>query len=246
VRRSSSAAALAAWLALGVVLAAVAASGGAQAAENASRQGRSLYLEGCSSCHGLAAQGVPGKGPSLIGVGAEAADFELSTGRMPLASPRDEPERSSPRYGRSDLHALVAYIGSLGGPGVPKVDVAAGELAAGFRAYTLDCAGCHQSLARGGTVTGGVAPSLTAATATQIAEAVRIGPYLMPPFSKSEIDGRTLDSIVRYVRWTRHPANEGGWGLGNIGPIPEGLVAWLVAGLGLLLVARVIGERTTT
>ena len=106
------------------------------------------------------------------------------------------------------------------------------------------CAGCHQSLARGGTVTGGVAPSLIEATPTQIAEAVRIGPYLMPPFSTHAIDTVTLNSIVRYVQYAKNPPNEGGFGLGNIGPIPEGLVAWLVAGAGLLLIARLIGERT--
>jgi ubiquinol-cytochrome c reductase cytochrome c subunit len=65
----------------------------------------------------------------------------------------------------------------------------------------------------------------------------------MPRFSERQIDQGTLDSIVRYVRSTRHPDNRGGWGIGNIGPIPEGMVAWLLAGAVLLLVARLIGER---
>ncbi|MDX6568911.1 MAG: ubiquinol-cytochrome c reductase cytochrome c subunit, partial [Gaiellales bacterium] len=178
----------AAWIAVGVVFAASAMSTGAHAAVDPLTRGRTLFVQSCSSCHALSARGVPGRGPSLVGVGAEAADFELSTGRMPLASPRDEPLRTTPRFDPQDIEALVAYVGSLGGPAIPKVDAARGDLAAGFRAFTLDCAGCHQALARGGTVTGGVAPSLIEATPTQIAEAVRIGPYLMPPFSKHAID----------------------------------------------------------
>jgi ubiquinol-cytochrome c reductase cytochrome c subunit len=242
-RRYALVSLLAAWVAVGVVLAASAMSAGAHAAVDPVTRGRTLFVQGCSSCHGLSARGVTGMGPSLIGVGAEAADFELSTGRMPLASPKDEPMRATPRFDPQEIAALVAYIGSLGGPAIPKVDPAHGDLAAGFRAFTLDCAGCHQSLARGGTVIGGVAPALIEATPTQIAEAVRIGPYLMPPFSTRAIDTATLNSIVRYVEYAKNPPNAGGFGLGNIGPIPEGLVAWLVAGAGLLLVARLIGER---
>jgi ubiquinol-cytochrome c reductase cytochrome c subunit len=242
-RRFALAVLLGLWLAAGVALAASAMSARAGAAVDPVTRGRALFVEGCSSCHGLSGHGVTDSGPALVGVGAAAADFELSTGRMPLASPRDEPERGTPRYSRSDIDALVAYVGSLGGPPIPRVDATHGSLAAGFRAFTLDCAGCHQALGRGGTVTGGVAPSLVHATPTQIAEAVRLGPYLMPPFSKHAIDDATLASIVRYVVWARHPANEGGFALGNIGPIPEGLVAWLVAGAGLLLAARLIGER---
>ncbi len=244
MRRSHAmAAALSLWLAAGVALAATAMSTGAGAAVDPLSRGRTLFVQSCSSCHALSARGIAGRGPSLVGVGAASADFELSTGRMPLASPRDEPLRTTPRFGKADIEALVAYVGSLGGPAIPKVDAAHGDVAAGFRAFTLDCAGCHQSLARGGTVTGAVAPSLLEATPTQIAEAVRIGPYLMPPFSKHAIDARTLASIVSYVQLVKHPPNRGGLGLGNLGPIPEGLVAWLVAGAGLLLIARVIGER---
>jgi ubiquinol-cytochrome c reductase cytochrome c subunit len=232
------------WLAAGMILAATTLSAGASAATDPVAQGRALFQQSCSSCHGLSAQGVADSGPSLVGVGAASADFELSTGRMPLADPRDEPERSTPRLSSAEIRELVAYVGSLGGPAIPDVDATQGNLAAGFRAFTLDCAGCHQSLARGGTVIGGVAPSLVDATPTQIAEAVRVGPYEMPPFSPHAIDSATLDSIVRYVQYAKHPVNAGGFGLGNLGPIPEGLVAWLVAGAGLLLVARLVGERT--
>ena len=209
--------------------------------------GQTLFQAGCASCHGLNANGVKNMGPSLIGAGARSADFYLSTGRMPLNNPADPPVRSHPSYTRADIRALTAFVGSLGGPPIPTVDPAANTLEAGRKAFTDHCAGCHQVMARGGIVTGAIAPPLTDATPTQIAEAVRIGPYLMPSFSTKQIDDKTLNGIARYVVWaTRHPDDRGGWGIGSIGPIPEGMVAWLIGIVALLLVIRLIGERTRT
>jgi quinol---cytochrome-c reductase cytochrome c subunit len=209
--------------------------------------GRALFRAGCASCHGFNANGVKNMGPSLVGVGALSADFYLSTGRMPLNNPTDPPVRSHPTYTRAEIRALTAYVGSLGGDPIPTVHPAAGTLAAGRKAFTDHCAGCHQVMARGGIVTGAIAPPLAEATPTQIAEAVRIGPYLMPSYSSKQIDDRTLNAIARYVVWaTRHPDNRGGWGIGNIGPIPEGIVAWFIGIVALLFVIRLIGERTRT
>lgn len=206
-------------------------------------QGRSLFVKGCSYCHGMTAHGIPGRAPSLVGVGAQAPDFYLSTGRMPLPDPHAYPERSKPAYPRPQIDALIAYIARLGGPAIPAINVKEGNLSEGEQAFALHCAGCHQIIARGGIVTGSVAPPLQQATATEIAEAVRIGPYLMPRFSVGEINQQTLNSIARYITYTRHPADRGGWGIGHIGPIPEGMVAWLLALSSLLIIARVIGER---
>ncbi len=205
-------------------------------------RGRSLFVSGCSYCHALDAHGVPGRGPSLIGAGAASANFYLSTGRMPLSDPRAYPVRSKPAYSRADIDALVAYVASLGGPPIPAVDPNRADPALGLRAFTENCAGCHQVGARGGIVTGSVAPSLQKASAVQIAEAVRVGPYLMPNFSAKQIDGPTLNAIVRYVLSTRHPDDRGGWGIGHIGPIPEGMIAWCFALVLLLVVSRIIGE----
>jgi len=206
--------------------------------------GRDLFVASCSYCHGLSAQGIPGRAPSLIGVGAQAAEFYLSTGRMPLPNPHAYPERAKPAFARAQINALDAYVGSLGGPGVPPVDPAQGNLSQGEQSFALNCAGCHQIVARGGIVTGSAVPALQQATAAEIAEAVRVGPYLMPRFSTGQIDAQTLNSIARYILYTRHPADRGGWGIGHIGPIPEGMIAWLLALTALLLVARVIGKRT--
>jgi ubiquinol-cytochrome c reductase cytochrome c subunit len=208
-------------------------------------RGRVLYAQACASCHGEDLRGRPEMGPSLRGAGAAAADFYLSTGRMPLADPTDEPDRTQPAYSRADIDALVAFVGSFGGPPIPRVDPARGDIAKGMAAYTEHCAGCHQIVGRGGIVTGAAVPALDDATPTQLGEAVRVGPYLMPPFSERQLDQATLNSIARYVQSLRHPDDRGGWGIGNLGPIPEGMVAWLLAGAVLLGVARLIGERST-
>jgi ubiquinol-cytochrome c reductase cytochrome c subunit len=222
-----------------------ATSPGAPASAGQIALGRRLYVDGCSSCHGLDARGRPDRAPSLHGVGAAAADFYLSTGRMPLDDPNDQPVRTKPAYSRAEIAALTAYVASLGpGPGIPAVHPERGSLSAGLRAFTDHCAGCHQVVAQGGILTGAQAPALQEATAAQIGEAVRVGPYLMPRFGERQIDQAELDSIARYVLSTRHPHDEGGWGIGHIGPIPEGMVTWLLAMAALLLTIRFIGERT--
>ena len=205
--------------------------------------GRGLFDQGCVSCHGPQAEGVEGKGPSLRGVGALAADFYLTTGYMPLQAPGGQPQRRDPSYTPEEIRALVAYIGSLGGPPVPRVRPERGSVRDGFRLFTENCAGCHQVVGGGGYVGGAVAPPLRAATPTQVAEAVRTGPYVMPRFTRRQISDRQLDSLVAYVEQTKHPDNRGGWSLGNLGPITEGLVAWLLAGSLLVVFALVIGDR---
>ncbi len=208
-------------------------------------EGYNLYENSCASCHGISLRGQPGVAPSLIGVGAGPVDFYLSTGRMPLDNPRDEPQRATSIFNRSQIDALIAYVSSFGGPPAPTANPSQGNLALGLHAFTLHCAGCHQIVARGGLTLGAVTPNLQYATAQEVAEAVRMGPYLMPHFDSKQIDQHELDSIDRYVLWTRHPDDAGGWGIYNIGPIPEGIVAWFVALAALVIVARLIGERTT-
>jgi ubiquinol-cytochrome c reductase cytochrome c subunit len=140
----------------------------------------------------------------------------------------------------------VAYVGSLGrGPAVPRVRPNQGRVNAGMRTFTLDCAGCHQVGAAGGIVTGGVAPRLDDrdVAPTQIGEAIRVGPFLMPAFNERHITEQDVNDLARYLALTQQPDDRGGWGIGHIGPIPEGMVAWLLAGSALLLVARLIGER---
>jgi ubiquinol-cytochrome c reductase cytochrome c subunit len=207
-------------------------------------RGRELYLQNCAGCHGQQGEGSP-RGPSLVGVGAAAADFYLSTGRMPLANPKQAPRRQKPAFGRDDIDAMVAYVASLdGGPAVPRVDPAAGRLAEGERLYQDNCAACHSATGTGGALTSGqVAPSLRQATPVQVGEAMRVGPGAMPTFDRATFDDGQVDSIAAYVGDLQHGGDAGGAGLGRLGPVAEGLVAW-VLGMGLLvLVVRRLGKE---
>ena len=237
-------------LSLVLVALALIACGDAAAAD----RGRDLYFANCVWCHGDRLQGVeplrphagPGgraaAGPPLAGVGERAADFYLRMGYMPILEPRQQPKRSHPHFGERDLRALVQFVGSHGGPGIPDVHPEQGDVAPGLQLFTERCAGCHQIAGEGGIVTGAWVPSLKHANAVEIAEAVRTGPYVMPRFDEHDLSQRELDSLVRYVLYTQHPDDRGGWALGNLGPLPEGMVAWLIAGLALLAAARLIGE----
>jgi len=215
---------------------------GAQAAGDP-RHGRELFRTGCQSCHGVDAKGVRGNGPSLVGAGAAAADFYLSTGRMPLDQPVSQPVRTDPPYNPEAIDDLVAYIGTLGGPRVPRVDLSHASISRGQRLFTENCAACHQIAGRGGVMAGAFVPTLLEATPRQIYEAARIGPYVMPKFSKKQLSDDELASIARYIDYAKNPENPGGWELFDIGPVPEGMVAWLIGLFALVLVIRVLGER---
>jgi ubiquinol-cytochrome c reductase cytochrome c subunit len=207
-------------------------------------QGQRLFEEGCSSCHGFDGKGVPGQGPSLVGVGEAAADFYLRTGRMPLDQVGEQPLRGEPSYSDDQIRALDAYVGSLGpGPAIPAVEPERGSLSEGMQLFSESCAGCHAISGKGGVAIGAYAPPLGEATPTEVGEAVRVGPYVMPRFSEAQLSDEEIDSLARYVQLTKEPDDAGGWGIGHIGPVPEGLIAWLAAIAAILLVARLIGER---
>jgi len=219
--------------------------------------GRELFAGNCSSCHGSRGEGitqarpdsgegaVTGLGPSLRGVGAESLDFYLRTGRMPLSQPDAQPERMAPELTPKEIDAVIAYVTSLSTkePAIPDPHPETGNVNEGLHLFTEHCAGCHQIEARGGIVTGARAPALQDASAVDIAEAVRVGPYLMPRFSRRHISDAQIDSLIRYVLSTRDPPDKGGWALGNIGPIPEGALAWLITIVVLVGVCVALGKR---
>ncbi len=216
--------------------------------------GKQLFGANCVTCHGPEGEGIfsrvqgagdqTGLGPSLRGVGAIAPDFYLRTGYMPLDDPYKQPRRSRVLFSEPEIKALVAYVAALGpGPAIPTPHPERGNLAAGLQLFTEHCAGCHQVVAEGGYVTGAVAPPLESATPVQIAEAARIGPYLMPRFSEKQISNAQLDSIIGYVTYAKHPDDRGGWAIGHLGPVPEGLVTWFIGIAALVVTCMVIGRR---
>jgi ubiquinol-cytochrome c reductase cytochrome c subunit len=215
--------------------------------------GAELYAGNCASCHGIdgagitsprpGAGGILGAGPSLRGVGAQSVDLYLRQGFMPLPNIHDEPQREPVLFSETEIRSLVTYVASLApGPAMPNPRPATGNIAEGVHLFTLHCSGCHQEDAEGGFVTGARVPPLQDIPATQIAEAVRVGPYLMPRFSKRQISDAQLNSIIKYVLGTP-PPNRGGWRIGNIGPIPEGLVTWWIAIPLVIIACMLVGRR---
>jgi ubiquinol-cytochrome c reductase cytochrome c subunit len=211
---------------------------------SAQELGRQLFAGNCARCHGSRGQGIDTAGPSLLGVGRLASDFYLRTGYMPLADSDEQPQRRRVELSDREIRALEDYVDSFGGgPPVPSPRPQDGSVSHGLELFTEHCAGCHQVVAEGGVVTGARVPPLDRATPVQVAQAVRIGPYLMPSFSKTDISDRELDSIVAYVRYAQHPDDRGGWGIGHLGPFPEGMVTWLIAAIVLVATCVLIGER---
>jgi ubiquinol-cytochrome c reductase cytochrome c subunit len=212
--------------------------------------GRQLFAGNCARCHGSRGEGVTSRsgdqGPPLIGVGRLATDFYLRTGYMPLDHVPDQPERHRVLFRDDEVRAIEDYVDSLTpapGPPIPKPDPGAGSVSQGLQLFTEHCSGCHQVVAEGGVVTGARVPPLDQATPVQVAQAVRIGPYVMPKFDRKDITDGQLNSIVRYVQYAQDPDDRGGWGIGHLGPFPEGLITWFIAGLLIVVLCVVIGER---
>jgi ubiquinol-cytochrome c reductase cytochrome c subunit len=218
---------------------------GARAASPSTvERGNHLYGRYCLSCHGANGSGKADTAPSLRGVGALAADFYLRTGYMPLREPGTQPRRSRVLFDDSQIQAITAYVVSLGrGPAIPEPQPSRGNVSEGQHLFAEHCAGCHQIVAEGGYVTGALPPPLDRGTDVQIAEAVRIGPYVMPRFTRRTISDRELDSIIAYVDYAKHPDDPGGWALGHLGPVPEGLVTWFIATAVLVGFCVVLGRR---
>ncbi len=208
-------------------------------------QGRILFVDNCSSCHGTDAAGSS-RAPNLLGLGAGTVDFWVSTGRMPLAEPTQQPAVKPPRFNREQTLAIAAYVSSLlpGGQGIPIPNTADANQANGQNLFALNCAGCHTITGVGDALSAGAyAPSLYPATPTQVYEAVRIGPGQMPRFSPQQLNPAQVNDLVSYVEYLHHASDPGGAGLGHVGPVTEGFIG-LFIGLGaLMLVAFWIGDR---
>jgi ubiquinol-cytochrome c reductase cytochrome c subunit len=211
------------------------ASAGSQANISA---GKDLFEATCSSCHGLDAQGTA-NGPSLIGAGAAAVDFQMSTGRMPAKEVGAENERKPTIFNQQQIYEIADYVASLGGgppiPDAAQVSTAGADTGLGSQLFSANCAQCHGFAGAGGALTYGKdAPPLTQATATQIYEAMLTGPEAMPVFSDGVISPQAKRDIIAYVLDTRTEPNPGGLSLGRTGPITEGAVVFL-GGMGFLV-----------
>jgi len=220
-------------------------------------KGRALFEVGCASCHGKNAEGILTKrdknfGPSLIGVGAAAVHFQVSTGRMPMAQPGTQAIRKRPVYSDTEIRQLGAFVQSLGpGPAVPDAsdydisNLSAEEIAKGGEFFRTNCTACHNFAGHGGAMPEGkFAPKIYGDTPQQIFEAMLTGPQQMPAFSNQVLTAQDKKAIIGYVKTINEAPQYGGFGLGGLGPVSEGMFAWLAGIGGLVLVAVWIASHS--
>jgi ubiquinol-cytochrome c reductase cytochrome c subunit len=221
-------------------------------------EGEQLYNNTCISCHGANLEGVHDRAPSLIGVGAAAVYFQVSSGRMPLARQELQAQRKPPlpefdpdtAEGRQNLQALAAYVQAHGGgPQLPEesgTELIGDDPARGGLLFRLNCASCHNFTGRGGPLTEGkFAPILNPATPEQIYAAMLTGPQAMPTFGDRQLNPADKQDVIAYILSVRYQRNSpGGYNLGEIGPIAEGMVALLVGLAAMVGIAVWLGARS--
>ncbi len=198
--------------------------------------GRELYETSCITCHGDNLEGVPNRGPSLIGVGEASVYFQVHTGRMPLVRQEADAPDKPAVFSDEEIDQLMAYVqANGGGPTLPSGDLRDGDLAEGGELFRLNCSSCHNFVGEGGALSSGkAAPSLRDATDLEIYTAMLSGPENMPVFGDNQLTPEEKRSIINYVQTIKEQADPGGAGVGRIGPVGEGLVIWVV-GVGALL-----------
>jgi ubiquinol-cytochrome c reductase cytochrome c subunit len=203
--------------------------------------GKKIFLANCASCHGKNAEGSV-NAPSLIGVGEASVDFQVSTGRMPGAASGPQLEVKPVQFTLEEIDAMAAYVGSLAdGPSIPDEAYlqANGSAASGGELFRINCAMCHNAAGAGGALTQGkYAPQLMESSAKTIYEAMITGPQNMPVFNDANITPEQKNDIITYLTYLQNNSSVGGEELGSLGPVSEGLLAWLGL-LGLLVVIAV-------
>ncbi|GAA3056788.1 c-type cytochrome [Streptomyces roseofulvus] len=239
---------LLALAATGGLYAAFAPAGTAKADETAQslaiEEGKKLYSVGCASCHGTGGQGTT-DGPSLVGVGSAAVDFQVGTGRMPAQQPGAQVPKKKVIYTQAEIDQLAAYVASLGaGPITPKegeYSPEGADIAKGGELFRTNCAQCHNFTGEGGALTHGkYAPSLEGVSPKHLYEAMQTGPQNMPSFPDTTMPEKEKKDIIAYVQAVNgdETPSPGGLSLGGLGPVSEGLFAWIF-GLGALIAVAI-------
>jgi ubiquinol-cytochrome c reductase cytochrome c subunit len=209
--------------------------------------GRQLFLIGCASCHGKNAEGVTTKsggnyGPTLIGVGAAAVDFQVGTGRMPMAQSGPQAERKDPEYTAEEVKQLAAYVASLApGPAIPESEytdykaATTEEIREGGEFFRTNCTACHNSVGAGGALPNGrYAPTIKGVSPQHIYEAMLTGPQQMPLFSDDVITPEDKRNVIAYIKSVQEQPTYGGLAGGGLGPVVDGMFTFII-GIGVLV-----------
>lgn len=203
--------------------------------------GEKLFQANCATCHGLDLQGSD-NGPSLYGVGELATEFQLATGRMPLQMQGPQAPEKPPQFTEDQVQAMAAYVQSVApGPTYPEDRILDGEgdVSHGAELFRVNCAMCHNVAAAGGALTQGkYAPGLTETSALHMYAAMVTGPQNMPVFGDLNLSDEDKRDIISALLYQQESVQVGGFSLGSLGPVSEGLFVWIF-GIGALVAITV-------
>lgn len=223
--------------------AAVAATGEPTAVTTAltAEDGEKLFQANCATCHGLDLEGTP-DGPSLYGVGELAVHFQVSTGRMPLQASAPQAPQKPVQFTEEQIEAIGAYVQEIApGPGYPEEEIldGGGDVAEGGELFRINCAMCHNVAGAGGALTEGkYAPALHTTTPLNMYAAMVTGPQNMPVFNDMTLTTEEKRDIISYLLFLQENESAGGFSLGSLGPVSEGLFIWIF-GIGSLIAITV-------
>ena len=171
-----------------------------------------IYAGQCATCHGADGGGgqVPvygGEAPPLAGndeVTVPYLDLVLRTGRMPPAgNPWDNRARREP-FDEETRRILVTYLTEQFGLEGRIPEVAEGNAARGQDVWNTHCAHCHGNTGAGGVAGGGAwTPAIEQYDPVTIAEGIRVGPFQMPAFDRTQIRDQEIADVAAYMQEVR-------------------------------------------
>ncbi|GGH40250.1 cytochrome bc1 complex diheme cytochrome c subunit [Microbacterium album] len=201
--------------------------------------GKRLFQANCATCHGLDLQGTD-NGPALYGVGALSVEFQVATGRMPMQRQDVQAPQKPVQFTDEQILAMANFVQSVApGPDFPADHYldGGGDVSRGAELFRINCAMCHNVAAAGGALTEGkYAPDIQNTSALHIYAAMVTGPQNMPVFNDMNLTPEDKRDIISALLYQQEMPAPGGFTLGSLGPVSEGLFIWIFGIGGLIAI----------
>src|SRR5690554_538270 len=161
---------------------------------------------------------------------------------MPLQMQGPQAPQKEPQFTQPQIEAMSSFVQSVApGPSYPADEILDGEgdVAHGAELLRINCAMCHNVAAAGGALTEGkYAPGLANTSALHIYAAMVTGPQNMPVFGDMNLSDEDKRDIISALLYQQEAVAIGGFTLGSLGPVSEGLFIWIF-GIGALVAISV-------